>query len=258
VNLNSAGFTGINCDNTGNTDQWGICKIENTFTNLSGSYTEIWKVGSAVAAPTLTFSITGSGTPSITAGSLPAGTIGVPYAVSIAVTGGTSPYSWTTFSGSLPPGLSLPIGKIASPGSISGTPSAIGELTFGLQVADNAGNVSATQLFSIKIDAPNKPYITTASLPPGSVGVQYSYQFAAEGGSGGPYTWTSTGTLPPGLTFVGGLLSGFPTASGDTPFSVTAHDSSGAASDPKSLTVSVPVFTEYIRLGGRVLAIEHR
>ncbi len=257
--VNGAGFTAAACGGNGNTDPSGLCLVTGTFPGGGGSYSEIWKVGTAVASPTLAFSLTGSGNPSITAATLPGGTIGVGYTASIAVTGGTSPYTWTTYSGSLPPGLSLSAAPPGGLASISGTPSASGQFAFSLQVRDNAGNVSTTQPFSIAISSLDKPYITTTSLPPGSIGVQYSSALTAAGGSGVPYTWSYTGSLPAGLSLPsGGTLSGVPAESGDHTFSVTVHDSSGAASDPRSFTVSVPSFSEYIRMGGRVLAIEHR
>src|ERR1035438_2526639 len=42
----------------------------------------------------------------ITTSSLPSGTIGTAYTTSLAATDGTSPYTWTVSSGSLPAGLS--------------------------------------------------------------------------------------------------------------------------------------------------------
>jgi hypothetical protein len=50
------------------------------------------------------------------------------------VTGGTPPYTWSIQSGSLPPGLSLN----ASSGTISGTPDAIGNYQFAIQVTDSS------------------------------------------------------------------------------------------------------------------------
>lgn len=57
--------------------------------------------------------------------------------------------------------------------------------------------------------------ITSGSPPAGEVGVPYSFQFTATGGSGN-YSWSVTaGTLPAGLTLsAAGLLSGTPTAAG--------------------------------------------
>ena len=60
--------------------------------------------------------------------------------------------------------------------------------------------------------------ITSGSPPSGEVGVSYSFQFAATGGSGS-YLWSVlSGTLPAGLTLSGGgLLAGTPTTAGTSP-----------------------------------------
>lgn len=55
----------------------------------------------------------------IATGSLPDGTVGNAYAVTLAATGGTPPYNWSLTSGSLPSGLALN----ASSGEIAGNPS---------------------------------------------------------------------------------------------------------------------------------------
>ncbi len=67
------------------------------------------------------------------------------------------------------------------------------------------------------------PTVTTASLPNGAVGSAYTAQLAATGGTGS-YTWTlvaGAGSLPAGLTLsAGGTISGTPTASGTSGFTV--------------------------------------
>lgn len=57
--------------------------------------------------------------------------------------------------------------------------------------------------------------ITSGSPPAGEVGVAYSFQFTATGGSGS-YNWSVvSGALPAGLTLnASGLLSGTPTTAG--------------------------------------------
>ena len=89
------------------------------------------------------------------------------------------------------------------------------------------------------------PTITNASpLPNGTVGVSYSVTFAASGGSGTGYTFLQTGgTLPPGLTLTGGVLSGMPTTTTGSPFSFTIQvTDSLAATGSKvfQLTVNAP------------------
>ncbi len=82
--------------------------------------------------------------------------------------------------------------------------------------------VPASQQYTVVISAPLA--ITTPSLPGGIVGTGYSQTIGTSGGSGTP-TFSSTGTLPTGLTLSSaGVLSGTPTAAGTYNFTVTAAD----------------------------------
>jgi hypothetical protein len=73
---------------------------------------------------------------SITTPSLPGGTVGLGYSVTLAASGGNPPYHWkvVTGSGALPRGLKLD----KSTGVISGTPKSEGLSTFTIQVVDTA------------------------------------------------------------------------------------------------------------------------
>jgi Ice-binding-like/Putative Ig domain/IPTL-CTERM motif len=70
--------------------------------------------------------------------------------------------------------------------------------------------------------------LTPATLPIGHVGVAYSQQITASGGTG-PYTFTVvSGSLPAGMTLSsGGLLSGTPTTVGFPPIAIAATDGNG-------------------------------
>ena len=65
----------------------------------------------------------------VTTTSLPNGTNGVAYNQTLAAFGGQTPFSWTTSSGALPPGLTL-----ATNGVISGTPTTNGTYNFTVKV----------------------------------------------------------------------------------------------------------------------------
>lgn len=67
----------------------------------------------------------------ITTAVLPNGTVGTAYSSTLAASGGTPPYSWSVFSGSLPAGLTL------GGGMISGTPQHSGVFPFTVQVTDS-------------------------------------------------------------------------------------------------------------------------
>lgn len=84
---------------------------------------------------------------SITTVSLPGGTVGVAYSQTTAATGGTTPYTWSLFTGALPAGLLL----TTSTGKISGTPTTPGTSTFELRATDSLGR-TATRSFTITIN----------------------------------------------------------------------------------------------------------
>ena len=70
----------------------------------------------------------------ITTKSLSDGSVGSSYSQTVQATGGTTPYSWSISSGSLPPGLSIN----RTTGEISGTPSAAGYFSFEVTVTDSS------------------------------------------------------------------------------------------------------------------------
>ena len=66
--------------------------------------------------------------------------------------------------------------------------------------------------------------LSPSTLPTPTVGVAYSQQLTASGGSGSGYVFTAAG-LPAGLTLSpGGLLSGVPTVAGSFTIDVTVTD----------------------------------
>lgn len=75
------------------------------------------------------------------------GAIGAAYSETISAQGGTSPYTFSLASGSLPAGLSLSGG-----GVISGTPTTAGTSTFTITVTDANGS-TGSQTFQITIAA---------------------------------------------------------------------------------------------------------
>lgn len=88
------------------------------------------------------------------------------------------------------------------------------------------------------------PTITTASLPSGTVGTEYSTTLAAEGTA--PITWSvSNGDLPVGLSLdvSTGMISGTPTAEGESTFTVEAANDYGSDSREFTLTIGVQAVT---------------
>ena len=170
-----------------------------------------------ISAPTLT----------ITTGSLPTGVLNQAYSATLAATGGITPYTWSISAGSLPPGLTLN----AATGAITGTDSTqTGPFNFTVQVTDSESPSQATtKSLSITINNSAPLQITTTGLPTGVINTPYSSNtFLSATGGIQPYTWSYTGSLPPGLTLTPstGQISGTPTSTGTFNFTAKVTDSS--------------------------------
>ena len=162
-----------------------------------------------------------------TPAALPTGTTGSFYSQTLAASGGSAPYTWSTISGSLPLGLT-----VSSAGAITGTPTSPGTSSFTVRVTDSVGS-SMTQAFALTINQQSTglTILTTSALPSGTVGVAYSQGFSATGGSTPYKGWVlASGTLPPGTSLTTGvlagteLLSGTPTAAGTFQFTLQLTD----------------------------------
>jgi len=169
---------------------------------------------------------------------LTAGTVGAAYSVPLQASGGAGAQTWSLASGTLPNGLSL-----SGSGMISGTPTATGTSTFTVQVADSGSPaLTATKQLSITVN-PAPLAIVTATLPNGTLQSTYNSMLQASGGTT-PYTWSVTvGALPTGLTLnaATGQISGVPTTSGTSAFTVTVTDSATPTPQTKSKQFSILV-----------------
>lgn len=176
----------------------------------------------ADTSKTATLSITVNALPSVTTASLPNATAGAAYSQTLAGGGGTAPLTWSISVGALPNGLTLN----SSTGAITGTPTGAGTTNFTVQVSD-AAKMSATKALSIIVGAAATLSVTTTSLPAGTQGAAYSQTLQATGGVQ-PYSWSvSVGSLPAGLSLAAGtgVISGTPTATGTSNFTVMVTDS---------------------------------
>jgi hypothetical protein len=179
--------------------------------------------------------------PSITtAPTLPAGTTGTVYSVTLGATGGSgSGYSFgitAGTSGQPPTGLSLSAG-----GVISGTPTSFGTSTFSVTVTDTNGLISNPVAFSLTINPGPLTITTTSPFPSGLTETPYSQTLAAVGGVP-PYSWALTaGGLPAGLTLsAAGVVSGNASVAGVAAFTATVTDSNaGTWSQSFSLSILV-------------------
>jgi Putative Ig domain/Ig-like domain CHU_C associated len=156
-----------------------------------------------ILTATKAFSVTISTAPVIsTPALLSPSRVGIAYSTALAVSGGTAAYTWSVIGGALPAGLSL-----SAAGLLSGTPTAVADSSFTVQVLDGNG-FTDTKLFSVRTSDLS---IVTSSLLTPVRNVSFNQTLIGQGGTA-PYTWTvSSGTLPAGLTLSpSGLLSGTP------------------------------------------------
>lgn len=165
---------------------------------------------------------------------VPGGTVAIPYSQTLSATGGIAPYTFAISAGALPPGMSL-----SGAGVLSGAPTASGTFNTTVTATDANGQTGA-RAYAVQVAAPTI-VVTPATLPSPAQGLAYSATFSASGGVA-PYSFSATGTLPPGLSLTtGGVLSGTPSAPGTSTFTVLATDSSGGAgphSGSQSYTLS--------------------
>ena len=117
-----------------------------------------------------------------------------------------------------------------------------GSFSFTAQATD-ADGTKAERPISITIAA--GLVITTTQVPNGVLNQAYvALTFAAIGGTP-PYTWSSTGTLPPGMSLSpNGMLTGTPTTLGSYSFTVQVKDANGVTySAPFTIQVVQPSLT---------------
>ncbi|MBL8211354.1 MAG: putative Ig domain-containing protein [Bryobacterales bacterium] len=157
--------------------------------------------------------------------SLPNTSIGATYNSTVVATGGVgAPYNFEVVTGSLPPGLG--IGQTT--GVISGIPNSSGTFNFAIGAGDSVGTFG-TRGYSIVVT--QALTVPSASTPNGTVGISYSYNVVAQGGTT-PYSFSlspQSAPLPPGLSIApSGLISGIPTTSGIYNVSVRVQDANSS------------------------------
>ncbi len=216
----------------------------------SGSFPITVKVtdtegNTATADLTLTIS---SGGLVITTPALPAGTVSVPYSVSLGATGGTPPYTWSLRFGTLPSGLTLN----ASTGLISGTPTASGTSSIQVQVQDSHSPPTT-------VTAP--PYVLNINAALTDAALTGDFVFSFSGyNSGTPvfvagrFTADGNGTISNGL--LDGNKAGSPPVT-DLPFtgtySITADGLGTMTFNPSQGSPLVFAVAVYSAGGGKLI-----
>jgi hypothetical protein len=190
--------------------------------SIAVTVTDLVSGQTATSTFSLTVTTASSGPLTVFTTSLPNTSLGASYSQTLMATGGTGTYSWRVTAGGLPNGLTLSTG-----GVLNGTPTAVGDFTFTVQVNDQA-DAFAGQQFSIQVNPGLS--ITTTLLPAGLQGQAYAATLAATGGSGSGYQFgISSGSLPTGMTLSpAGVLSGTPSRSGNYPVVFKVTDNGNA------------------------------
>ena len=116
-----------------------------------GVYNFVARVADSVnTTATQSYVLTVNSSVTITTSSpLPEASVGTSYFLTFGASGGTGPYTWAVFSGSLPPGLAL-----AATGSLTGVPAVAGTFNFVLRLTD-AAQVSTQSSFSLTVNSGN-------------------------------------------------------------------------------------------------------
>ena len=121
-------------------------------------------------------------------------------------------------------------GSVSTLDNVSGG----GEVSLGQTPSTGFGN---DFLFVVTSESAVQLAVSTAELPRGAVGVEYSATLSAVNAEGG-LTWSIvSGELPAGLALDGNTIEGTPTETGTSEITVEARDSKGTAQ--KSLSIEI-------------------
>jgi len=134
------------------------------------------------------------------------GMIGRQVSGQVSITKGQGPFQFTVSSGSLPAGVSLN----QNTGEISGVPQVAGDYSATILVNGAPGS-KGSAAYPLHINE----ILQLSHLSPQTIviGDPYSKTFTATGGDG-KYSWALSGSLPDGLTFSNGTISGTPNKTG--------------------------------------------
>jgi hypothetical protein len=250
----------------------GAITVSGVTVNSATQITATFGIGASAATGAANVTVTTSGGPSntlpftVTApvtisgpSGLPAGTVGTAYSATTAsAAGGSGSYTWSVTG--LPGGLTIG----ASTGTISGTPATNSGSPFSVVVTATDGNGatgSKSYTLTVNAAAPGLSITGPSSLPAGTAGTAYSNTTITATGGTAPYTWSATG-LPAGLAIGAstGVIGGTPATNSGSPFSVVvtvtdANHATGTMSFSLTVSPGCSPTREYIRLGGRVIAI---
>ncbi len=163
------------------------------------------------------------------------GTVGSAYTFAFHATGsGTLTWSGTVIP---PDGLSLN----TSNGVVSGTPSTKESVAITLTVSDTFGQSSSPATFTLTVNNPAAPVISTtpAQVPGGTVNVAYNFTFHGSGYA--PLSWSTTPVLSDSLAMnaATGQVTGTPPTATTLSFSVSLTDGVGQVTTVNGFSIVV-------------------
>lgn len=181
-----------------------------------------------------------------TSTTLTAGTVGSTYSQSLAATGGSGSYTWSTNSAGTTAlsalGLSLTSAGAVTSSGTKLTASDKGTASFTATVTDTASH-TASATFSVTVSISSTAAISTTSLNALDAGQTASQTLAATGGSGS-YSWSwaaaSGSSIPSGLSLsTTGVISGSATSAGTHSITVTLADTSYGTTTTQTFSLTV-------------------
>ena len=128
-------------------------------------------------------------------------------------------------------------------GVLSGTPTTTGTSSFTVTATDSKNSgLTGSQAYTLAVNPASSLTVSRATLPNATANIAYSSTLTAMGGSG-TYTFAvSSGSLPSWLALnaTTGVLSGTPTTTGTSTFTITATDSHiGGLTGSRAYTLTV-------------------
>jgi hypothetical protein len=198
----------------------GIYQVTFKASNTIGVATTRQVTFTAVQAPTR-----------ITTAPSASATVGKRYASGIVTTAYPAP-TFTLNRGALPPGLVLN----RTTGEITGTPTSAGTYSFAVNITSDYYS-QVTSQYAIAVDS--VPVVVDNFLGGGRVGDKYTDGVTANGTPSPTYSVTK-GTLPDGLVLnaATGAITGTPTSSGDSSFTISAANSAGSVTIPLTMSIA--------------------
>ena len=194
----------------------GVINLTLVATNSKGVGTENLTLTIQLAAPVITSALTASDN--------------LNNAFSYTITASNSPTSFNATG--LPAGLSIN----TNTGVISGTPSATGTSTVTISATNSGGTGTAT--LRLTVNPTSAPVITSSTSASGATDAAFSYNITA---TNTPTSYNATG-LPAGLSIntSTGVISGTPTAAGNSTITLSATNGVGTGSATLNLTIAPP------------------